>query len=599
VVVPSGATTGNIVVTVNGVPSNAVNFIVVPAVTLSPAQGSEGTSVTITAGSVSFGASQGTSTVTFGGVAATPTSWNNGTITVPVPSGVSPGNQNVIVTVGGVASGASFGVVPVITSLTPSTGLIGQSVTIQGTTFGATQGSTQVSFTGYPTAAIGTPTNWSDTQIVVPVPSGTITGPLTVTPANAPNLASNGVQFTVSNAPVINTLSPSTPTPGTSVTLSGSNFGNTQGTSTVTFGGTAAIPTSWSPTQIVVTVPSGVAGGDAVVTVAGAPSNAVPFGPIAVTVFVCSGQQTKCPPTACVQAGNSNYGDAVTFSVQVCPKSISPSQPVPLGGITLHDGDPSNPANALGPPQPNKNGGVSFLVSSLTGSQVVNGAPVAHQIGASFDGDNVHYTLENSTVPVAWTVNPAQSAVNLVSSANPSPTGSFLTLTATVTGIPGGATPTGTVTFNDNFNNAVKALGQGNVNANGQATLSTNTLQNGQHTITAAYAGDNNYAGSTSQPLQETVAPIPVIQVIYPGGGPAGMGFTIIGVNFGTQGTVTVGGQNATIINWTDKQIDARVPKLAFQSFPVVVNSQSNNASSGPCGVCNFVVRDTFIPSSH
>src|SRR5207237_146316 len=130
--VPSGATTGNVVVTVAGLPSNGALFTVIvpPSVTnLSPASGPVGTSVAITG--TNFGASQGTSTVTFNGVAATPTSWNATSIVAFVPSGAMTGN--VVATVAGVASNAVlFTVLPVptITSLSPTSGSVGTAVTI-------------------------------------------------------------------------------------------------------------------------------------------------------------------------------------------------------------------------------------------------------------------------------------------------------------------------------------------------------------------------------------------------------------------------------------------------------------------------------------
>ena len=61
------------------------------------------------------------------------------------------------------------------------------------------------------------------------------------------------------------------------MTITGTNFGATQGTSTVTFNGTAATATSWSATSIAVTVPSGATTGNVVVTVGGQASNGVSF----------------------------------------------------------------------------------------------------------------------------------------------------------------------------------------------------------------------------------------------------------------------------------------------------------------------------------
>jgi Abnormal spindle-like microcephaly-assoc'd, ASPM-SPD-2-Hydin/IPT/TIG domain/Cep192 domain 4 len=76
--------------------------------------------------------------------------------------------------------------------------------------------------------------------------------------------------------PTIASLSRTSGSVGSSVTITGANFGATQGTSTVTFNGMAATP-SWSAGTIAVTVPSRATTGNVVVTVAGVASNAVNF----------------------------------------------------------------------------------------------------------------------------------------------------------------------------------------------------------------------------------------------------------------------------------------------------------------------------------
>src|SRR5262249_27418398 len=78
-------------------------------------------------------------------------------------------------------------------------------------------------------------------------------------------------------APLIASLSPPSGPVGTVVTISGSNFGSTQGTSTVMFNGKAATPTSWSATSIVVPVPTGATTGSVVVGVGGTASNGATF----------------------------------------------------------------------------------------------------------------------------------------------------------------------------------------------------------------------------------------------------------------------------------------------------------------------------------
>lgn len=158
---------------------------------------------------------------------------------------------------------------PVITSLSPSEGSAGTSVTISGYTLGSPQGPTStVTFNGIP----ATITTRSDTQIAVKVPTGDTTGNVIVTVSGLP---SNGIPF---NAPVIVSLHPSEAFVGTPVTISGYRFGDSQRpTSTVTFNGILATVASWSNTQIAVTVPKGATTGDVKVTVSGLASNNMPF----------------------------------------------------------------------------------------------------------------------------------------------------------------------------------------------------------------------------------------------------------------------------------------------------------------------------------
>ena len=65
---------------------------------------------------------------------------------------------------------------------------------------------------------------------------------------------------------------------GASVTITGTSFGSTQGSSTVKFNGTAVTTIgSWSATSIVATVPTGATTGNVVVNVSGVTSNGVSF----------------------------------------------------------------------------------------------------------------------------------------------------------------------------------------------------------------------------------------------------------------------------------------------------------------------------------
>ena len=64
---------------------------------------------------------------------------------------------------------------------------------------------------------------------------------------------------------------------GETIIITGTSFGDTQGSSVVTFNGGPATVNSWSNTQIEVLVPSGAITGDVVVRVNGINSNGIRF----------------------------------------------------------------------------------------------------------------------------------------------------------------------------------------------------------------------------------------------------------------------------------------------------------------------------------
>ncbi len=98
-------------------------------------------------------------------------------------------------------------------------------------------------------------------------------------------------------------------------------------------------------------------------------------------------------------------------------------------------------------------------------------------------------------------IHKAASGATVSTGKTPTTYGEPVTFTATVTG--SGGTPSGSVTFND----GVTPIGSANLNASGQASLTTAALVAASHTITAAYAGNNNFNGVTSQGIPQVVAP--------------------------------------------------------------------------------------------
>jgi len=158
---------------------------------------------------------------------------------------------------------------PTITSLSPTSGAVGTSVTITGTNFGTSLDTTTVTFNG---AVVTSITNWSPTSMVVVVPAGATTGNVVV---SVSGWTSNVVEFTVpGTTPVVTSVTPSSGNVGLAVTISGYGFGATEGQSTVTVNGVQAGVLSWSDSSITAVVPSNATTGPVVVTLGdGEPSN--------------------------------------------------------------------------------------------------------------------------------------------------------------------------------------------------------------------------------------------------------------------------------------------------------------------------------------
>src|SRR5262249_48919028 len=151
----------------------------------------------------------------------------------------------------------------------PTSGVVGTQLTINGSGFQATRGSGYVYLSSIGAWGI---VSWSDTQIVVTVPNGATTGGVFVAANNAQG-SNRDVQFTMPN-PTVTGITPGTGPVGTQVQINGSGFGATQGSSTLTFNNQPpASIISWSDSQIVATVSTSTSSGPVKVTNGGVPSN--------------------------------------------------------------------------------------------------------------------------------------------------------------------------------------------------------------------------------------------------------------------------------------------------------------------------------------
>ncbi|MCR8560282.1 IPT/TIG domain-containing protein [Mucilaginibacter sp. BJC16-A38] len=248
-----------------------------PAITaISPTSGTVGTTVTITGSA--FAPSAADNTVKFNGTAATITSATATTLVVTAPAGGGTGSVTVTTT-GGTATGPTFTylLAPTVTTISPTTGVAGASVTITGTNFDAVAGNNAVKFHGVAT----TVTSATTTSLVVKAPAAGTTGAVTVTTTGG---TATGPVFTYLLAPVITGINPVTAAAGAAVTITGTNFDATAANNVVKFNGTTAAVTSATTTQIIATVPAGGTNGNITVTTAGGTSNGLAF-----TYFVATG----------------------------------------------------------------------------------------------------------------------------------------------------------------------------------------------------------------------------------------------------------------------------------------------------------------------
>lgn len=211
--------------------------------------------------------------------------------------------------------------------------------------------------------------------------------------------------------------------------------------------------------------------------------------------------------TLTASANPSPYGQVVTFTATVAPANNGPN---PSGTVTFTvDGAPASTLIKL-VKCTHQDVCVKLSLSSLTVG--------SHTIGATYSGDDRY---SGSSASVSQSVSKASSSTIVLSNANPSTFGLEITLTAIVSPVaPAGGTPTGSVTFYDGAN----AIGTTTALDSGSASLKTSSLITGSHSITVQYGGDNNFNGSTSAALIETIKKAATTLALTSSANPAAFG---------------------------------------------------------------------------
>jgi RHS repeat-associated protein len=237
-------------------------------------------------------------------------------------------------------NGASFdnvsitsGTMPLVSSVSPTYGTIGTSVTINGSHFGSSQGTSTINFNGVPATSI---TSWSDGQIIAIVPATASSGAVSVV---VNSIESNTDQSFTFYHPVITSLTPSTAGPGARVIVRGTGFGPIRlpgfninfnngvqgGVDSPGFG-----YWDWNDTEIDMFVPPTATSGPVTVSLQGITSNGVQFNVEQLSVTGLS--PTMGAPGSLVTITGTGFGSTQTtgtvdfFGTPAAVQSWSDSQ---------------------------------------------------------------------------------------------------------------------------------------------------------------------------------------------------------------------------------------------------------------------------------
>ena len=172
------------------------------------------------------------------------------------------------------------------------------------------------------------------------------------------------------------------------------------------------------------------------------------------------------------QLNISQITTAVNFNLQGADTSCT------SGGQMLNQAASCILGVEFAPQTPGPNPGAAIVLSddALSGRETI-----------SLSGDGL--AQSTTATGITLTVNPAPASM----------LGQSVTLTVVVSSSAG--TPAGSVSFMDGST----ALGTATLDNKGTATLTLSTLSVGPHSVTAVYAGNAYYAGSTSSAASETV----------------------------------------------------------------------------------------------
>jgi large repetitive protein len=493
---------------------NLSNTTTTVASSVNPSVFGQTVNFTATVGARMPGAGMPTGTVTFtiDTVAQAPVPLVNGVATLPFAS-LSVGSHNIVAKYNGDSNftPSTSGATPaqVVNQDATTVGLSSSanpSVFGQGVTITATI-SPQAPGSGTPTGTV-TFTVDSSPQTPVNLVNGQATLPLTALSVGTHTVtASYSGDSSFTTSATAKPLSQLVNVAGTTTTLAAAPNPSTFGTAVkLTATVTATSPGAGIPTGQVNFFANGTSLGSAPLTNGQAIFN---------TTALLAGKQNL---TASYVTDN-NFGSSTTASAvveQVNPSTTSTTlaavaNPSTYGtnvAFTVNVSALSGAGTPTGTVALTIDGTAQSAVNLTNGQAVINVATLSagsHNITATYSGDNNFLTSITASTLVEQ-VNKALTDTALAASPAPAVYGQSVTFTATVTSRSPGVVPDGAVTFIVDGQAQAPAVA---LDANGKATLMLNNLmaQAQPHTITANYAGSNNFSASTTtSTLSEQIA---------------------------------------------------------------------------------------------
>ncbi len=235
---------------------------------------------------------------------------------------------------------------------------------------------------------------------------------------------------------------------------------------------------------------------------------------------------TKTGPATAVTGQTLNYSVTVTNPSNTDASTVTTVTDALPAGVTYKSGSANPAPDSLSPLTWNLGTLAVHDHVTITFQATSNPQSINNCAGDSWKdllGLNSFTGGGSGGACAATTVSQAATTTVVASDHNPSVFGQPVTFKATVTvNSPGVGVPTGSVQFFD----GVTPIGSGTLTATNPPTFSitTVTLSVSTHPITAVYAGDGNFLGSTSAVLNQVVNKAPTTTVVTSDHNPAVFG---------------------------------------------------------------------------